>query len=165
MDDNPHLRRTPERFVKMLTDLTEPDEINLTVFPSEGVDEMVLVSPISFHSLCSHHVVPFIGKAHVAYVPKRMLVGLSKIPRVVKGYSKGLWDQENLTATIANVLDDALDPVGVAVVMEAEHLCMTIRGVKEHGAKTTTSAMRGCFIDPTKQARQEFLRLITRNGG
>jgi len=165
MDDNPHLARTPERFVKMLTELTHPQEINLTVFPNEPpVDEMVLISPITFHSLCSHHVVPFLGKAHVAYVPDKKLVGLSKIPRVVKDYSHGLWDQEHLTATIANVLEDALSPVGVAVVMEAEHLCMTIRGVKEHGAMTTTSAMRGCFLDPTKQAREEFLRLITRNG-
>ena len=165
LETNEHLRRTPERLVSMLVELTTGDRVELTTFPnSPPVNEMVVVSPITFHSLCSHHVVPFTGVAHVAYVPDKLLVGLSKIPRVVKSFSHGLWDQEHLTATIADALFDALEPIGVGVVMEAEHLCMTMRGVKEAGAKTTTSAMKGCFLDPTKQARDEFLQLIRRNG-
>lgn len=162
----PHMVRTAQRFTDMLTELTTPEEVNLTTFPNKPkVDEMVVVSPVSFYSLCAHHVIPFFGEASVAYVPGSKLVGLSKIPRLVRATSRGLHVQETLTTTIADILEEALDdPVGVAVVLKAEHLCMAMRGIQVAGVKTTTSAMRGCFLDPTKDARHEFLELINGKG-
>ncbi len=161
----PHMERTASRFLSALNEITSPEDVNLTVFPNKPkVNEMVVISPIKFYSLCAHHVLPFFGEAHVAYVPESKLLGLSKIPRVVRETSKGLHVQETLTWTISEMISEALqDPVGVAVVMKAQHLCMSMRGVRETEAYTTTSAMLGCFLDPTKHAREEFLALANGN--
>lgn len=160
----PHFAKTPERFVKMLHELTTPQPFDFTTFDSEA-DEMIVVKDIDFVSVCAHHIVPFIGTAHIAYVPAGQIAGLSKFARTVKEMSKTLTVQEELTNDIANFLIDKLDPKGLAVVMEAEHLCMTIRGVQSPGTKTITSSMKGVFADHTRQARNEFLQLIGKNHG
>ena len=157
--DSEHFEGTPARFVKMLRELTTPEEFVFTVFDSKH-DEMIIESPIPFYSLCAHHVIPFFGAAHVAYIPQGKIAGLSKIARTVVNMAKGLYTQEDLTYNIAEHLVEHLDPVGVAVVMRAEHLCMSMRGARSPGTMTTTSIMRGAFLDPSKQARQEFLALI-----
>lgn len=155
-----HLENTPARFLKMLRELTTPDgDWNFTTFRTDS-DEMVVVQDISFYTLCAHHVIPFFGVAHIAYIPQGKLCGLSKLARTVRAFSASLNVQENLTTNIADYLEDKLEPLGVGVIMEAEHLCMTMRGVKSPGAKTTTSAMRGVFLDPEKGARAEFMSLI-----
>lgn len=158
-DESDHLVETPARYAKMMRELTTSDEFTFTTFESPH-DEMIILSPIPFYSLCAHHLVPFFGEAHVAYIPQGRIVGLSKIARVVKYYSRGLWVQEDLSYTIADVLEQELKPRGTAVVMKAEHLCMTMRGVQSPGTKTTTSVMKGVFLDPEKRAREEFLQLI-----
>jgi len=160
--ESEHMKGTAKRYVDMLRELTTPGEVDLTVFNNKPkVDEMIVVSPISFHSLCAHHIIPFFGTAHVAYVPGSKLIGLSKIPRLVRETAKGLHVQEVLTWSIAHMLDEALeDPIGVAVVMHAEHMCMSMRGVRADEARTITSTMQGCFLDPEKHARQEFLMLV-----
>jgi len=157
-----HVRNTPKRFTKMLRDLTTKPEFEFTMFKNEGIDEMVLVKNIEFHSLCSHHLLPFIGKAHVAYIPNDKIAGLSKLARAVAYLQAGLWTQEHLTWAIANFLEEHLEPLGVAVVMEAEHLCMTLRGIEAKGALTTTSKMTGVFADHARLARTEFLSLINK---
>lgn len=157
--DSEHFEGTPKRFVKMLLELTTPEKFEFTVFDSKH-NEMIIESPIPFYSLCAHHVIPFFGNAHVAYVPDGKIAGLSKIARTVVNMAKGLYTQEDLTANISEHLEEHLNPLGVAVVLQAEHLCMSMRGARSPGTKTTTSIMTGVFIDPTKQARQEFLALI-----
>lgn len=155
-----HLKDTPTRFVKMMKELTTPEPIRWTTFTGTG-DEMVVQTGITFTSLCAHHLVPYIGVAHVAYVPKRTICGLSKLARVVRHFAADLTIQEELTTKIAAYLNKGLiEPLGVGVVMQAEHLCMNIRGVKAPGAKTTTSCMKGVFADHTRLARAEFLQLI-----
>jgi GTP cyclohydrolase IA len=153
--------RTPQRYVDAFRELMgENDEAwDFTVFESE-CDEMIIVREIDFVSLCEHHVLPFMGHAHVAYIPQGGIAGLSKIARAVRAQSRGLWCQEHLTLSIATFLEDRLRPLGIGVVMEAEHTCMAIRGVKSLGSKTTTSAMRGVFRDNANNARSEFLSLI-----
>lgn len=159
-EDN-HGQKTPARFVKMLRELTTPEEFEFTTFPNEdAVDEIVTVQDIPFVSLCNHHVVPFVGLAHVGYIPGDHLVGLSKFARVVRHYAKSLQVQERLTQQVADYLERELQPAGVAVVLEAEHMCMTIRGVQTPGTKTTTSSMKGAFADHSKTAKDEFLRII-----
>lgn len=155
-----HRGRTPERFVSMLLEMTTPRYFDFTTFRNDAMDEMIVVDNIEFYTLCAHHVVPFFGVAHVAYIPEKLMVGLSKIPRAVEQKAKGLWVQEDLTKAIADFLQKQLHPRGVAVVMQAEHMCMSMRGVKARGSKTTTSAMRGVFLDPSRGARAEFLSLI-----
>jgi GTP cyclohydrolase I len=157
-----HKRDTPKRFVKMLLQMTDAssEEFDFTVFPNEGIDEMVVLSPIPFYTLCAHHVVPFYGVASIAYIPDDHIAGLSKFARTVKLLSKGLHVQEELTTEIAEYLEKHLDPKGVAVVMRGEHMCMSMRGVQQPGVVTTTSKMTGVFLDPTKGAREEFLSLI-----
>lgn len=150
---------TPARYVKMLRELATPEEFEFTTFPAH-IDEMVIIQDIPFVSLCAHHIAPFIGKAHIAYVPSTVIAGLSKFVRATEYMSKGLWTQEELTDALAKFLDEHLEPVGVAVIMQAEHTCMTIRGIKTHGTLTTTSAMLGCFGDHDKLARSEFLSTI-----
>jgi GTP cyclohydrolase I len=161
--DSEHGYDTPTRFVKMLRELTTPAEIKFTTFSNtEEVDEMVVVKDIEFYTFCNHHIIPFFGVAHVAYVPDQLLVGLSKFARVVRETAKGLWVQEHLTIAIADYLEEHLEPKGLAVVMEAEHLCMTMRGVQVPGARTTTAAMRGVFADHSRTAKAEFLQHIRR---
>ena len=125
----------------------------------EGYDELVLVSDIEIYSHCEHHVVPFVGKAHVAYIPNGKVVGLSKIARVVDAFAKRLQVQEKLTAQIADTISDALTPQGVAVILQCQHFCMCYRGVRKPGSWTTTSRLKGCFLED-EAARMELLTLI-----
>lgn len=154
------LENTPARFVKGIRELIiRGDDFEFTTFPAH-VDEMIAMTNIRFNALCAHHLFPFIGVAHVAYVPKNLVAGLSKLVRTVQYYSKGLWMQESLTDRIAERLQTELSPLGIAVVLKAEHLCYTIRGAQSPGTMTTTSKMTGCFRNPTETARQEFFELI-----
>jgi GTP cyclohydrolase I len=158
------LLRTPRRVAKAWTFLTSgyamsPDEvINNAVF-SEKYDEMVIVRDIDFFSVCEHHLLPFHGKVHIAYIPKGKIVGLSKLPRIVEVFSRRLQVQERMTQQIAETLFRALEPDGVAVVVEARHLCMMMRGVEKQNSLATTSAMLGSFRDD-ERTRAEFLNLI-----
>jgi len=158
--ENPHMAKTALRFATMLKDLTTPDPaFDFTTFESK-TDEMVILSPMPFFALCAHHIVPFYGEAHVGYIPDKQIAGLSKFPRLVRQICKGLHVQENLTANIADVLIDKLAPLGVAVVIQAEHLCMAMRGIRQPGVVTTTSAMRGVFSDHERTAKAEFMSII-----
>lgn len=161
-DDSQHLQETPKRFLKMIQDLTTPDEFEFTVFDNDlRKDAMVVIKDIPFVSLCAHHLIPFSGLAHIGYIPTGKIAGLSKFPRAVKYWSKGLWTQEDLTDAIAHYLWDMLEePLGLGIVMEAEHMCLTIRGVQAPGVKTITSTMLGVFLDAEKQARPEFFRHV-----
>jgi GTP cyclohydrolase I len=158
-----HHRETPRRFATMLEELTDSEDaaFKFTTFQSDS-KEMVVVRDIPFYTLCAHHIIPFFGKCHIGYVPNGSIAGLSKFARTVKFWTRGLWSQEELTTKIAEFLEDNLTPQGVAVVMEAEHLCMTMRGVQVPGARTTTSAMRGVFIQDGNPARMEFFDLVRR---
>lgn len=156
-----HLEDTPKRFVSMLRELTTPPEIKWKTFPSEA-DEMVVVRNIDFVSLCSHHLLPFIGKAHIGYVPNGHIAGLSKFARVVKYFAADLQVQERLTKQISDFLVENLQARGVAVILEAEHYCMSIRGIQSPGTITTTSSMKGVFEDHSRLARGEFLHLISK---
>jgi GTP cyclohydrolase I len=139
-----HLADTPRRVAASLLELLTPRDFAMTTFPNdEGYEELVLVRDIPFHSLCEHHLLPFRGVAHIGYLPGERLVGLSKLARVVELYSRDLQVQERLTKQIAGYLDEQLAPRGVGVVVEAEHLCMTMRGAQAAGARTTTSAFLG----------------------
>jgi GTP cyclohydrolase I len=162
--DREGLERTPARVWKSLSTLTDGydrevrDVIGDALF-EESYDEMVLVRDIPFYSLCEHHMLPFFGTAHVAYLPNGRIVGLSKLPRIVDLFSHRLQVQERLTMQIAGALDEVLAPRGVGVVVEASHLCMMMRGVQKQGSSTVTSAMRGTFkTDP--RTRAEFLDLV-----
>jgi len=163
------LERTPERVEKALRYLTSgydrdvKEVLNEALFV-EDYDEMVVVKDIDFFSLCEHHLLPFIGKCHVAYMPRKKIIGLSKIPRLVEMYSRRLQVQERLTTQIANTLNEALQPRGVAVVMEALHLCMLMRGVEKQNSKAVTSAMLGAFRD-RPETRAEFMELIKAGRG
>ncbi|GAB4482765.1 MAG: GTP cyclohydrolase I FolE [Anaerolineales bacterium] len=160
------LARTPQRVARMYTELlsgysADPQAlINGALFDVQ-YDEMVIVRDIEFYSLCEHHMLPFIGRAHVAYIPNGKVLGLSKIPRIVDMYARRLQVQERLTRQIADFLRDLLKPQGVAVVVEAMHLCSMMRGVKKHDARMTTSAMHGAFR-ANLATRQEFLENISR---
>jgi GTP cyclohydrolase IA len=163
------LERTPERVEKALRYLTSgyrmrvEDILNDALFVEE-YDEMVVVKDIDVFSLCEHHLIPFFGKCHVAYMPRKKIVGLSKIPRLVEMYARRLQVQERLTTQIANTLNEVLQPRGVAVVMEAVHLCMVMRGVEKQNSKAVTSAMLGAFRD-RPETRAEFMELIKARGG
>lgn len=162
-DDAPqdHRAETPRRFVNMLRQMTTRDEeFKFTTFDSEGTDEMITLGPIPFYTLCAHHVVPFFGHCWIGYVPDKKLAGLSKFPRAVKHLAKGFWVQETLTREIADYLDAKLKPLGIAVVMQAEHLCMAARGVEQPGVITRTSAMLGVFADHKRTAKSEFMEGI-----
>ncbi len=160
------LQKTPERVARMYAELfagyrTDPVAvINNAIFDVK-YDEMVLVRDIEFYSLCEHHMLPFIGRVHVAYIPDGKVLGLSKIPRIVEMYARRLQVQERMTRQIADFLRDLLHPQGVAVVIEAMHLCSMMRGVKKHNARMTTSAMHGAFR-ANLATRQEFLDNISR---
>jgi GTP cyclohydrolase I len=164
--DRQGLQRTPERVARMYGELlagyrTDPvDMINDACFDVD-YDEMVIVRDIEFFSLCEHHMLPFVGRAHVAYIPKGKVIGLSKIPRIVDLFARRLQVQERMTSQVANFLNGLLHPLGVAVVIEALHLCAMMRGVKKHDARMTTSAMLGGFRN-NAATRQEFLDNISR---
>jgi GTP cyclohydrolase IA len=153
------VRDTPRRIARMYDELLTPRPFNPTTFPNDGgYDELVVATGIPFHSLCEHHMLPFIGVAHVAYLPGERIIGLSKLARVVESFSRSLQVQERLTTQIARWLEDELRPQGVGVVLEAEHLCMSLRGVQKEGTTTVTSALRGTVRDDPR-TRQEFLDL------
>ena len=157
------LIKTPERASKAIQFLTQgydqnPHEILNSAMFKEDYSEMVLVKDIELYSLCEHHILPFFGKVHVAYIPNGYIVGLSKIPRVVDVFARRLQVQERLTHEILNAIDSALKPHGVAVVVEAAHMCMMMRGVQKQNSMTTTSAFTGIFREG--ETRNEFLRLI-----
>jgi GTP cyclohydrolase I len=152
------LKDTPERYSKFLKEFLSPEEFNFTVFDSEGMDEMIVVSPISFYSLCEHHLVPFFGHGSIAYIPDKKIVGLSKLPRVLEMFSRRLQNQERITSQVAEYIQEKLEPKGVAVVLKAQHLCMQMRGVKKE-AFTTTSKMLGSFKNHPS-CREEFLEFI-----
>ena len=165
--DREGLVKTPARVLSALRFLTEGyrtdvDELFNEAFFHESYDEMILVRDIELYSLCEHHLLPFIGRAHVAYIPNDRIVGLSKIPRLVNLYARRLQVQERMTEQIAVALMEVLAPQGVAVVVEAAHLCMMMRGVEKQNSRTITSAVRGAFRDDAK-TREEFLRLTTLN--
>jgi len=157
------LRETPRRVAAALAELVTPLPFQMTTFANpEGYDELVLARGIPFHSLCQHHLLPFIGVAHIGYLPAERIAGLSKLGRTVDHFARSLQVQERLTTQIADCLQDALQPKGVGVVLEAEHLCMSLRGVQKP-AKTVTSALLGA-IRHDARARQEFLALTGVNG-
>ncbi len=162
------LRDTPQRVARMYEELTagyriDPQElINDAIFDIE-YDEMVIVRDIDFYSLCEHHLLPFFGKAHVAYIPNGRVIGLSKIPRIVEMFARRLQVQERMTQQIAEFLRDVLEPQGVGVVVEGAHMCTMMRGVKKDNARMVTSAMLGLFRRDVR-TRTEFLNLIERGG-
>ena len=162
--DREGLIKTPERVAKALHFLTmgyshNPCEIINSAKFKEDYKQMVLIKDIDIYSMCEHHMLPFFGKAHVAYIPDNYITGLSKIARVVEAFSRRLQVQERLTMQIRNCLQDCLQPLGVAVVIEAQHMCMQIRGVQKQNSVTTTSAFTGIFLD-NLNTREEFVHLI-----
>jgi GTP cyclohydrolase I len=167
--DREGLKNTPKRVARMYTELlsgyrADPQKIVNGALFNITYDEMVIVRDIEFYSLCEHHLLPFLGRAHVAYMPDGKVIGLSKIPRIVDMYARRLQVQERMTRQIADLLQELLEPKGVAVVVEALHLCSMMRGVKKHDARMTTSAMHGSFRT-NAATRQEFLDNISRGAG
>lgn len=167
LGENPEregLVKTPERVAKALQFMThgekiDPADILRSALFNEEYSQMVLVKDIDLYSTCEHHVMPFIGKAHVAYIPNGTITGISKIARVVETFARRLQVQERLTTDILNCIQDTLNPLGVAVVIEASHTCMTVRGVQKSNAITSTSAFSGIFLKD-ERTRNEFLNLI-----
>ena len=161
-DRSEGLRDTPRRVAETYAELLTPRPFEATTFPNEdGYDQLVLARSIPFHSLCMHHLLPFHGVAHVGYLPGERIIGLSKLARVVDLFARDLQIQERLTQQVADWLEGELGPRGVGVVLEAEHMCMSLRGVCKPGSRTVTSALRGAVRDDAR-TRQEFLALTTR---
>jgi GTP cyclohydrolase I len=166
--DRDGLLDTPKRVTKSMAFLTQgyrmdvEEVLHNALFDVE-YDEMVIVKDIEFYSMCEHHMLPFFGKAHVAYVPNGKVIGLSKIPRLVDVFARRLQVQERLTTQVADAIVEAIHPQGVAVILEAQHLCMMMRGVEKQSSDTVTSAMRGVFKEQ-QQTRNEFLSLVRRGG-
>src|SRR5271157_732829 len=161
--DREGLAKTPERYTQALQYLTkgyseDPEQILKGALFSVDYDEMVIVKDIEMFSLCEHHVLPFFGKVHVAYIPKGKVIGLSKVPRLVDVFARRLQVQERLTTQIAEAIESAINPLGVGVIIEARHLCMMMRGVEKQHSSTITSSMLGAFRE--KEARDEFLALV-----
>lgn len=152
------LKETPKRYIKFLEEFLSPPEYNFTVFDSEGYDEMIIESDISFQSLCEHHCAPFWGFGTIAYVPDKKIVGLSKLARCLESFSRKLQNQERITMQVADFIEKKLQPKGVAVLLKARHTCMEMRGVRKSGIWTTTSCLRGCFKNDLN-CRNEFLQL------
>jgi len=166
--DREGLRRTPERVEKSLQWLTRGYNLSVEKVVGQGIFEedhenMVMVRDIEMYSLCEHHLLPFFGKVHIAYIPDGRIMGLSKLPRIVEVFARRLQVQERMTDQIAQAVWDILKPQGVGVVIEAYHLCMMMRGVEKQNSKTITSAMRGVFLEDLR-TREEFLRLATAHG-
>lgn len=158
------LARTPERVAQFLAEFVGPRPLcPITSFDAEGMDEMVVVGSIPFYSLCEHHLLPFFGTATVGYVPNGRLAGLSKLPRMVQHFARGLQNQERITQQVAHHLREALDAKGVGVILHARHLCMEMRGIAVAGAFTTTSALRGVFLEDGR-CRREFLAFDHQQG-
>lgn len=158
------LTKTPARVAKALRELTSGYRVDLDALINEALftecyDEMVIVRDIAFYSMCEHHMLPFFGRAHVAYLPNKKIIGLSKIPKIVEVFSRRLQVQERLTMDIAYTLADKLKPIGVGVILEARHLCMEMRGAESHHSPTTTSCMLGVFKKDAR-TRKEFLELV-----
>ena len=162
--DRDGLRDTPDRVARSWQffmrgyEMTVDDVFGNAIF-NEACDEMVIVKDIELYSLCEHHLLPFVGRAHIAYIPRGRIVGLSKVPRLVEMYARRLQVQERLTTQIANTLNEAIDPLGVAVVIQANHLCMMMRGVEKQNSNAITSCMLGAFKSSDK-TRAEFLNLV-----
>jgi GTP cyclohydrolase I len=157
--DSEHLRETPARVARSFAELLTPSAFNPTTFPNDqGYDELVVARDIPFHSLCEHHLLPFRGIAHVGYLPGARILGLSKLARVVELFSRRLQVQERLTQQVADWLEQHLEPKGVGVVLEAEHLCMSLRGVRSTGSLTVTSSLTG-IVREDPRTRTEFLAL------
>ncbi len=166
--DREGLLRTPERYAKALRDLTkgyheDPEQVLQGALFNVDYDEMVIVKDIEMFSLCEHHVLPFFGKVHVAYIPKGRVIGLSKVARLVEVFARRLQVQERMTVQIAETLQRVIQPLGVGVVIEARHLCMMMRGIEKQHSATVTSSMLGAFRAP--QTREEFLALIHGKNG
>jgi GTP cyclohydrolase I len=157
--DREGLKETPKRYIKFMREFLEPKEFNFTTFDAEGTDEMILQTNIPFYSLCEHHTAPFFGVANIAYIPIDKIVGLSKLARCVDLYANRFQNQERITTQIAERIQNELNPLGVAVTLKAQHLCMCMRGVKKHDTWTMTSKMLGVFKTDAKP-RNEFLNLI-----
>jgi GTP cyclohydrolase I len=156
------LSETPRRMAAAYAELLTPEPFNATTFPNDGhYDELVLVRDIPFHSLCEHHLLPFVGVAHVGYIPADRIVGLSKLARVVDHFARNLQVQERLTTQVADWFEEELSPKGVGVVLEAEHTCMSLRGAAKPGTRTVTSALHGLVRDDPR-TRQEFLTFTGR---
>ena len=160
--DSEHLRDTPRRVAQAYADFLTPKPFRLTTFPNdEGYDQLIIARNIRFHSLCEHHLLPFVGYAHVAYLPKDKILGLSKLARLVEMFARDLQVQERMTQQSANWLQDQLDPKGVGVIVEAEHMCMALRGIEKPGSTAVTSALLGAVRNDVR-TRDEFLRLAGR---
>ena len=162
--DREGLKKTPLRAAKAMKFLTqgykiEPKQILQDALFDEDYNEMVIVKDIELYSLCEHHMLPFFGKAHIAYIPDGKIVGLSKIPRVVDVFSRRLQVQERLTEQVLDCINETLEPIGVGVVIEASHMCMMMRGVQKQNSTTTTSGFRGSFKET--DTRNEFLKLVS----
>jgi GTP cyclohydrolase I len=162
--DRPGLRDTPKRVAKALLELTSgyrtDIESEIRSFDAEGADQMVCQWNIPLYSLCEHHMLPFVGYAHIGYIPKERVLGLSKLKRIVDHFARRLQIQERLTREIADYVEGTVHPRGVMVVVEAEHMCMTMRGVQAPGTRTTTSAVTGVFKEDAEGSREEFLTLL-----
>src|SRR5215210_4489318 len=153
------LEETPRRVAEAYAELLTPQPFRATTFPNdEGYDELIVARAIPFHSLCMHHLLPFQGVAHVSYLPGERIIGLSKLARVVEHFARDLQVQERLTKQVGDWLDDRLSPKGAGVVLEAEHLCMSLRGAQAHGSRTVTSSLHGLIRDDPR-TRAEFLQL------
>jgi GTP cyclohydrolase I len=155
------LKDTPKRYIKFLKEFLKPQEFNFTTFDAEETDEMIIQTNIPFYSLCEHHIAPFFGVGHIAYIPDKKIVGLSKLARTVDLFANRFQNQERITTQIAEIIQTELNPLGVAVSLKAQHLCMCMRGVKKHDTWTTTSKMLGVFKTDLN-ARQEFLSYINK---
>lgn len=156
------LRETPQRYARFISEFTSPPEFSPTIFESEGYDEMVVQTNITFYSLCEHHLLPFFGTGTIAYIPDKHIIGLSKLARMLDHFSHRLQNQERITSQVADYLQKTTKAKGVGVVLNARHLCMEMRGVQKPGATTATSALRGYFKS-RPQTRSEFLSLASRS--
>ncbi len=163
--DNPSregLQDTPKRYVKFLREFLTPQEFKFSTFDSEGYDQMIIQTNIPFYSLCEHHLAPFFGIGHIAYIPnKKQIVGLSKLARVLDQFANRFQNQERITMQVAEFLTEKLQPRGVAVMLKATHLCMAMRGVEKHDTWTITSEMKGVFLNEPS-CKNEFLQLINK---
>lgn len=153
------LRDTPKRYVKFLEEFLSPPPFKFTVFDAEGYNQMIIQSNIPFYSLCEHHLAPFFGHGAIAYIPSTKIVGLSKLARVLDKFARRFQNQERVTKQVAEFLTSELNPLGCAVLLKAQHLCMSMRGVQKHDTWTTTSELTGVFLED-QSCKNEFLQLI-----